>query len=160
MNLDPRIKDRAYIFDCFNSKMASKYIGELCYLSNDIEKFSNLDMVDIDTLQYIGEEHFYGSDKQFAFCLPFDFVKEKEKEYEPFDPETFEDRFGVGFAIKYRRKCYKSTAYRSMIETISYDEKTKEFFVMLGGTIFTLNELFENYELYKNDAWIPFGKEK
>lgn len=157
MNLDPRIEDRIYIFDCFNSKMASKYIGKVCYLSNDIAEFSDLDLVDIDTLQYIGEECFYGSDKQFAFCLPFDFVKEKEKEYKPFDPETFEKHYDVGSVIKYRRKCYKSRSYKSLVEDISYDEQTKEFFVILRGIIYTLNDLFEEYELYENGKWKPFG---
>ena len=156
MDLDPRIKDRAYIFDCFNSKLASKYIGQACYLSNDISNFSDLDLVDIGTLKYIAERYFYGGDKQFMFCLPFDFVKEKENKYKPFDPETFEEHYGIGFALKYRRKDHKIT-YRAMIEATTFNEETKEFFVMMRGMIYTLDELFKEYELFKNGEWIPFG---
>lgn len=161
MDLDPRIEDRKYIFDCFNSNLASKYIGQVCYLSNNIEEFGDLDLVNIDTLKYIGESNFYGSDKQvFMFCLPFDFVKEKEKEYEPFDPSTFEDRFDVGSVIKYRRKCHTQVVYKSLVENISYNEKTKEFFVTIRGITYTLADLFEDFELYENGEWIPFGLEK
>lgn len=157
MDLDPRIKDRAYIFDCFNSKLASKYIGKVCYLSNNIEEFSDLDLVDIDTLKYIGEGHFYGSDKQFAFCLPFDFVKDKEKEYKPFDPETFEQRYGIGFAIKYRRKGAIHLVYKAMITSTAFNEEIKEFFIYMRGHSYTFKELFEDYELFENGEWKPFG---
>ena len=132
MDLDPRIKDRAYIFDCFNSKLASKYIGQVCYFSNDIAKFSDLDMVDIDTLKYIGKGYFFGGDKQYMFCLPFDFVKEKENKYKPFDSETF-------------------------VEATTFNEEKKEFFVWLRGLVYTLDELFEGYELFENGEWKPFG---
>ena len=160
MDLDPRIKDRKYIFDCFNSNLASKYIGEVCYLSNNIEEFSDLDMVDIDTLKYIGEGHFYGSDKQFAFCLPFEGIKEKEKEYKPFDPETFEQRYGIGFSIKYRRKGANNFVYKAMITATTFNEKTKEFFICMRGLVYTLDELFEDYELFEKGEWKPFGLEK
>ena len=156
MDLDPRIEDRKYIFDCFNSNLASKYIGQVCYLSNDIANFSDLDLVDIDALKNIGEGYFYGSDKQFAFCLPFDFVKEKE-EYKPFDPETFEKHYGIGFALKYRRKGAYNLVYKAMITSTTFNEETKEFFVMMRGMIYTLDELFLDYELFEDGEWKPFG---
>lgn len=157
MDLDPRIKDRTYIFDCFNSDEVSKYIGKVCYLSNDISNFSDLDMVDIDTLHYIGEGYFYGGDKQFMFCLPFDFVKEKEKEYKPFDPETFEQRYNVGSVIKYRRKGAIHLVYKAMITSTTFNENTKEFFIYMRGLSYTLKELFEDYELFEKGEWKPFG---
>ena len=157
MDLDPRIKDRAYIFDCFNSKLASKYIGKVCYFSNDIAKFSDLDMVDIDTLKYIGKGYFFGGGKQFMFCLPFDFVKEKEEEYKPFDPETFEKRYNILSVIKYRRKVAKHLVYKAIVEATTFNEETKEFFVWLRGLVYTLDELFEEYELFEKGEWKPFG---
>ncbi len=160
MDLDPRIKDRAYIFDCFNSKLASKYIGQVCYLSNNIAKFGDLDNVDIDidTLKDIGEEHFYGSGKRFAFCLPFEFVKEKENKYKPFDPETFEKRYNLGISvIKYRRKGAYNLVYKAIITSTIFNEKTKEFFVYMKGLSYTLDELFKEYELFEDGEWKPFG---
>lgn len=156
MGLDPRIKDRAYIFDCFNSKIASKYIGQVCYLSNDISNFSDLDMVYKDTLKYIGKGYFFGGGKQYMFCLPFDFIKEKEKEYKPFDPQEFEKRYNVGSVIKYRRKGANNLVYKAMITSTTFNEETKEFFVMMRGMIYTLDELFEDYELFENGEWKPF----
>lgn len=157
MDLDPRIKDRAYIFDCFNSKLTSKYIGQVCYLSNDIAKFSDLDMVDIDTLKYIGKGYFFGGDKQYMFCLPFDFVKEKENKYKPFDPETFEKRYNVGSVIKYRSKVRGRLVYKAMITSTTFNEETKEFFICMRGLIYTLDELFREYELFEDGEWKPFG---
>lgn len=160
MDLDPRIKDRSYIFDCFSSKLASKYIGKVCYLSNDIAKFSDLDNVDIDidTLKDISEEHFYGSGKRFAFCLPFEGVKEKENEYKPFDSETFEKRYNLGISIiKYRRKGAYNLVYKAIVEATTFNEKTKEFFVYIRGLSYTLDELFKDYELFEDGEWKPFG---
>ena len=157
MDLDPRIKDRAYIFDCFNSKLTSKYIGQVCYLSNDIAKFSDLDMVDIDTLKYIGKGYFFGGDKQYMFCLPFDFVKEKENKYKPFDSETFEKHYNVGSVIKYRREGAYNLVYKAMITSTTFNEETKEFFICMRGLVYTLDELFREYELFEDGEWKPFG---
>ena len=157
MDLDPRIKDRKYIFDCFSVDKVKKYIGKVCYLSNDIAKFSDLDMVDIDTLKYIGEGYFFGGNKQFMFCLPFDFAKEKENKYKPFDPETFEQRYNVGSVIKYRKKGANNLEYKAMITSTTFNEETKEFFICMRGLIYTLDELFEGYELFENGEWKPFG---
>ena len=157
MDLDPRIKDRAYIFYCFNSKLTSKYIGQVCYLSNDIAKFSDLDMVDIDTLKYIGKGYFFGGDKQYMFCLPFDFVKEKENKYKPFDSETFEKHYNVGSVIKYRREGAYNLVYKAMITSTTFNEETKEFFICMRGLVYTLDELFREYELFEDGEWKPFG---
>lgn len=157
MDLDPRIKDRSYIFDCFSSKLASKYVGQVCYLSNDIAKFSDLDMVYKDTLKYIGKGYFFGGNKQFMFCLPFDFAKEKENKYKPFDPETFEKHYNVGSVIKFRGKYRGRLEYKAIVEATTFNEETKEFFVWLRGIVYTLDELFEGYELFENGEWKPFG---
>ena len=157
MDLDSRIKDRAYIFDCFSVDEVKKYIGQVCYLSNDIAKFSDLDNVDFDVLKYIGKGYFFGGDKQYMFCLPFEFVKEKEKGYKPFDPETFEKRYNVGSVIKFRGKYRGRLEYKAIVEATTFNEKTKELFVWLRGVIYTLGELFEGYELFENGEWKPFG---
>ena len=165
MDLDPRIKDRAYIFDCFSSKLASKYVGQVCYLSNDIAKFSNLDMVYKDTLKYIGKGYFFGGNKQFMFCLPLDFAKEKEKEYKIHRPyksisefcnETGCEEVGVDLITirnkKRRQEC--------VLLYTGYSEDA----VHLGGYVLTFDCLLKHYEFYNNcgedGEWHPFGVEE
>ena len=156
MDLDPRIKDRKYIFDCFSVDEVKKYIGKACYLSNDISNFHDLDMVNIDTLKYILKGYFFGGNKQYMFCLPLEFVKEKE--YKPFDPETFEKRYNLGISIiKYRRKGAYNLVYKAIVEATTFNEETKEFFVYLRGLCYTLDELFKEYELFEDGEWKPFG---
>ena len=80
MKLDKRIIDRQYIFDCFNADEAKEFIGEDCYMTNDIELFKDLDRVNIYKLDKI-EDGFYNAeeDEYFDFCLPVRWLKPKEK---------------------------------------------------------------------------------
>ena len=53
MNIDSRIADRKCIYDCFNADMAKEFIGEDCYMTNDIELFKDLDRINIYKLDKI-----------------------------------------------------------------------------------------------------------
>ena len=162
MDLDPRIKDRKYIFDCFNVDEVKKYIGKACYLSNDISNFSDLDMVDIDTLKYIGKGYSFGGDKQFMFCLPLEFVKEKDKIFRPYKSisefcnETGCEEVGADL-ITIRNKKRKQEC---VLLYTGYSEDA----VHLGGYVLTFDCLLKHYEFYnkcgENGEWIPFGIEE
>ena len=51
MRLDPRIKDAAYIADCFTADTYHKRIGKPCYFAQHIEEFCNLENCALDTLK-------------------------------------------------------------------------------------------------------------
>ena len=81
MKLDPRIKDRKYIFDCFSSDNAKDYIGKECYMSDCLAMFQNIEKMVSGTLTAIND---YGQfvcmcGFKYTYCLPVDFVKSKEK---------------------------------------------------------------------------------
>ena len=165
MDLDKRIKDRKYIFDCFSVDEVKKYIGKVCYLSNDIAKFSDLDNVDFDVLKYIGKGYFFGGDKQFMFCLPLEFVKEKENKYKIFRPyksisefcnETGCEEVGADF-ITIRNKRRKQEC---VLLYTGYSEDA----VHLGGYVLTFDTLLKHYEFYnkcgEDGEWLPFGVEE
>ena len=165
MDLDKRIKDRKYIFDCFSVDEVKKYIGKGCYLSNDIAKFSDLDNVDFDVLKYIGKGYFFGGDKQFMFCLPLEFVKEKENKYKIFRPyksisefcnETGCEEVGADF-ITIRNKRRKQEC---VLLYTGYSEDA----VHLGGYVLTFDTLLKHYEFYnkcgEDGEWLPFGVEE
>ena len=71
MKLDNRIIDRKYIFDVFNADKAKEFIGEDCFMTNDIELFKDISRINIYKLDKI-EDGFYNAeeDEYFDFCLP------------------------------------------------------------------------------------------
>ena len=166
MKLDSRIKDRNHIFDCFGIDEAKQYIGKVCYLSNCLSAFRNLDKVDIDTLKYIDEnDHFCGSDKLFAYCLPVELVAPKnEKKYRPYTLEEFQKIFTIGQPIKSR---YMGINTEKTLLLIGYEvyyeeDNNPEPYILIGYETFKLGELFEEYEWQEpnSNAWKPFGVEE
>lgn len=82
MELDERIIDRKYIFDCFNADKAKEYIGEDCYMTSDLEIYKDLDRLTKYHLDRIDDNSFFYNeeeDEYFDYCLPVRFVKPVEK---------------------------------------------------------------------------------
>lgn len=80
MELDKRIIDRKYIFDCFNADKAKEFIGEDCFMTNDIELFKNLDSINVYKLDKI-EDGFYNEEENEYFdffAYQFDFRNQKK----------------------------------------------------------------------------------
>lgn len=165
MKLDSKIRNRNYIFDCFNAEDAVAYIGEECYMTNDLELFKDLNNVFIYRLDRIDDNSFfynYEEDEFFNFCLPVSLIERKETS-RPFTLEEFQERFKVGDIIVYRAKnsrSYVRTAIISAVDTNNIDSAT----VFIGTYCFTLVELYNGYELQTiaknsnyNWDWIPFG---
>ena len=83
----------------------------------------------------------------------------KETTYKPFDPVTFNEYYGVGETIIYRDKENKLT-FKAIISAIVNDENSKKFYVVFGANSYTLDELFNKYEICENDKWHTFGVEE
>lgn len=78
--LDPRIKDRKYIFDCFNAGEAKKYIGKKCYMTDYFEMFEDVENTAKCILHKIEDSGpFVECNFRFSFCLPAEFVSPKGK---------------------------------------------------------------------------------
>ena len=160
MKLDDRIIDRKYIFDCFTSDKAKEYIGENCYMTDDFPLFEDLDFIQIYKLDAIDNSSFYNAaeDSSFEYCLPVRFVKPaEEKGYKPFDPVTFEQHYGIGSVIKYRRKDEKHLTYKAIVESSITNESSKIVYFVIRGYSYTLDGLFKNYEICEYGEWKPFG---
>lgn len=155
--LDPRIKDRKYIFDCFNSDKAKDYIGKECYMTDEFDRFSNLDDVGLGTLYGIDDYFKSSPDDWFTFCLPVDFIKPKERKYRPYTLEEFLKEFPMRTTITMRKKGDRDcvitctcTGYRTRI--ICTD-------VCLGAEWISLETLADEYEYQYmfSEIWKPFG---
>ena len=82
MKLDSRIAERKHIYDVFNADKAKSFIGEECYMTNDIELYKDLDMVTIYRLDRIDVNSFFYNeeeDEYFDFCLPIKLLNQKKR---------------------------------------------------------------------------------
>lgn len=170
MKLDERIIDRKFIYDCFNADKAKEFIGEECYMTNDIELFKDLDHINIYKLDKI-EDGFYNKeeDEYFDFCLPVRWLKpeEKQKRYRPYTLMEFNDIFTVGRPIKFRRKGMVGherylilNGYEHELDGL-HDDQTITY-AYIGAIPYTFNELFKNYEWQEHytEDFKPFGVEE
>ena len=167
MKLDKRIIDRKYIYDCFNADEAREFIGEECFMANDIELFINLDRINVYTLDKI-EDGFYNKeeDEYFDFCLPVRWLKpeEKQKQYRPYTLNEFTNIFTVGLPIKFRRKGDVGWERYLILNGYSHNQLLGETTtdIYIGRGAYTLDELFNKYEWQASDTedFQPFGVEE
>ena len=167
MALDKRIIDRKYIYDCFNADDAREFIGEECFMANDIELFINLDRINVYTLDKI-EDGFYNKeeDEYFDFCLPVRWLKpeEKQKQYRPYTFMEFTNIFTVGQPIKFRKKGEVGNERYLILNGYSHNqligETTTDIYIGIGA--YTLDELFSKYEWQEHytEDFKPFGVEE
>lgn len=167
MELDPRIKDRKYIFDCFNADEAKKYIGKKCYVTDWFERFENIEWTGKGTLLGIDDDgHFVAEHGRFGFCLPIEFVESnapKEKRYRPYTFMEFCEKFTVGRPIKFRQKGKEGYERYLILNGYRHEQhkgKTNTF-VCIGPGGFSLEELFNEYEWQEHytEDFEPFGVE-
>jgi hypothetical protein len=167
MELDKRIIDRKYIFDCFNADKAKEFIGEECYMTNDIELFKDLSRINIYKLDKI-EDGFYNKeeDEYFDFCLPVRWLKpeEKQKQYRPYTFMEFTDIFTVGRPIKFRQK--RAVGWERYLILNGYQHEQHEgrtiTYIYIGSQGYTLDALFNDYEWQEHytEDFEPFGVEE
>ena len=176
MELDKRIKEGKKPLNCFDTEQAKQFIGKKCYFSDDARDFMNLDKADGDTLFYVAELQniwtaeeycFADNSNDWRFILPLEWVREEktepEKKYRPFSLEEFLKIFDVGDQIGFRSKDNGEVKYAMFVGYTddffadNTDRSDGKNDVMIGIYYFSLSYLFENYDLYFEDEWQPFG---
>ena len=165
MKLDERIIDRKYIFDCFNADEAREFIGEDCFMTNDIELFKDLDRINVYKLDKI-EDGFYNEqeDEYFDFCLPVRWLKPEEKQFRPYTLMEFSDIFTVGRPIKFRRKGLVGWEMYLVLNGYRHEQRNDKTitYIYIGSNPYTFDELFNNYEWQEHytEDFKPFGVEE
>ena len=165
MELDKRIKEGKRPLTCFDVKEAKQFIGKECYFSNYLCNFNDINSIAPRALLHnITEDKdasnpYYSCPGYFAYCLPGEWVEEEknepEKKYRAFTIKEFQQKYSVGSVLKIRQKQNRFT--ESVVQYVGY--KVYEERIYLGITDFTLDELFENFEMIEpqSDTWQPFG---
>ena len=169
MELDKRIKEGKRPLTCFDTEQAKEFLGKECYFSNckvhykklsSFEKFVNLTDYCIGTLTAIMDlgDRVFDVDqqcKEFRYCLPCEWVEEKkEPKYRPYTLAEWIEQHEIGEVIHYRSKSEGIEAHIMYMGT--YHHKNKGT-IVLGVASYTLDCLFEEFEIEIDGKWLPFG---
>ena len=170
MELDKRIKDIGtiqtilrYDVNCIGCK---GYFFDEFVQTKDLSKCRYGELIDITTHDDRNDlcfkvEYEEGLVSFYRFFIPESDLT-IEKKYRPYSLEEFLKIFDVGDQIKFKSKdngevkCAMFTGYITDVERI--DDKTPGACeVMLGIFHYSLYSLFEDFELFYNGKWQPFG---
>ena len=180
VNMNKYDKPKAKLFElrdvfCFaNVEKAKEYIGKDCYFGSSLEdlthsveqnyncfKLHSLDPNRDDTKVFEADT---GVDFEVAsYCLPKEKVIRPDAKYRPFkDLDELADYletsvpYLAGKTVHYKDK-ETGEEYISVITSIRLSNN----FVRINGWSHSLESLFNEYELWNGEKWIPFGmKEK
>ena len=169
-------KPKAKLFElrdvfCFaNAEKAKEYIGKVCYFGSSLEDLAHsveqnynrytLHSIDLDRDDAKVFVFDTGVDFEVAsFCLPKKKVIRPDAKYRPFKNldeladylETTVPNL-VGKILHYKDKA-TGKEYISMISNVSLSNSR----VRLDGWSNSLENLFNDYELWNGEKWIPFG---
>lgn len=172
--LDSRIKSIDDVQTCLHYD--DKYIGENGYFATDLSELSDLSGCLHSTLAQIiaegaGDDIFRTPhDVDFEnwgsrFFVPDSLLRPIEKKYRPFSIDDWKFKHSIGETIIYRYKGTYCDYYREVeVMYLGYvkpldgvtDEAGKGELV-LGNESLGLQNLFNNYEIWVDGGWKPFG---
>lgn len=171
MELDSRIKEGKRPLTCFDTEEASKFVDEKGYFSDCLYNFQNLDNCSKSILHCIDDKRENSNDYIFndgkyycRFFLPEEWTDQKNKiNFEVYDLVTFENEFNIGDVVMFKGKTNTDRAgsyYKCVYSGYSFcAEKTSTNLIAIFGLWgFTFKELFELYEIYRDNTWEPFGR--
>lgn len=166
--LDKRIKDCADIQSF--KRYDDKYIGESGYFSDSLCRFQDLKccykyiLININDDEEAGDFIFECKGGNYRYFLPEKLVKEPEKKYKVFSLEKFLETFKVGDIVCYREKGSTAIQHKMFTGYVTCTDGRYDVpgigKVSLGAYTFGLGCLFNNYELFLNNNWQPFGIEE
>ncbi len=183
MSLDKRILSGKKPLTYFDVEQGNEFIGKECYFSDIAFKYEDLDTIENSdnyisyakgTLSkfnvYCKEDRVFENRDTgvgYRYCLPCEWVKEPEKKYRPFSIEDWKLKYSFGDTILYR---YKGTycddhrevetmylGYAKQLNGITDEAGKGE--LILGDGCHELQNLFDNYEMWVDGGWKPFGIE-
>lgn len=151
------------------------YIGKTGYFATDLCDLSDLSCCSHDTLAQIildgaGDDIFrtphdvdddnWGS----RFFIPDSLLKPVEKKYRPYSLAEWIDKHGIGDVVHYRSKKSKGIELHHMYVgyACGIGKNINEIGVgtlTLGVASYSFDYLFEDFELFYNGRWMPFGIE-
>lgn len=178
MELDKRIIEGKKPLSCLDVKEAREFEGKLCIFSDAYKNYKDIKEY-TESSQYTGvlkkihdgseydDYVFRNGNDGYCYCLvlPLEWVTEEkhEKTYRPYKnvQELFEDvGVYIGDTIHFRSKS-KQTEHHALITSYETPKNGAET-LCFGGFIYryTMQELFDSFELRSRGEWMPFGIEE
>lgn len=173
MELDKRIIEGKKPLDCFdaeNKELIKPFLNKEGYVSNNLENFCLLDgcfkrllsNVSKDVKDCFKTSINDGDGGNWKYFLPVEWVKEPEKKYRAFTLAEWADKHEIGEVIHFMNKDYKqefNVMYTGYVIDKGEDVQDIRTIgrIMLMGTAYFLEDLFENYVICINGEWQPFG---
>ena len=169
MELDKRIKEGKKPLDCFdaeNKELIKPFLNKEGYFSNNLENFCLLGRCFKRLLINVFKERkscFTDDEgRDWKFFLPVEWVKESEKKFRAFTLAEWADKHEIGEIIHFSYKDGRqefNVMYTGYV--IEHGEDIQDVRtigrIMLLGTAYFLEDLFENYVICINGIWQPFG---
>lgn len=174
MKLDPRIKEGCKPLDCLDAEneTVKLFIGKKGYFGDHISEFTDVSDLKEDVLTGIipnapDYEVYKASCARWERFLPAEWVKPEEPEepkktYRPFSLNELSELYAIGDVVTLRFKNCKVFEQLMLIGFRSSDDEDApgKGYVFIGNCIFSLMELFNNFELKYLNHWQPFGAEE
>ena len=162
MELDKRIKEGKKPLTCFDVEEAKAFLGKECYQTDDVTGFANVDTLTKATLVSIDEgdvrPYKLESNRNWhyssIFILPCEWVEE-EKKYRPYTVMEFIKYYPIGSHLHFRPKNDTMEMHRLIA---GYNDcKNGAGSLFICGAMYSMFELYDNYEIFKDGEWQPFG---
>lgn len=176
MKLDSRILEGKRPLTCIDVEQAQEFVGKECIFSDKYENFENLDkylfvnsdysaILSIDDTPKCGDYVFRNAKNaaHYGLILPLEWVKEPEKKYRLFSLAEWIEQHEIGEIIHYRSKSEGIVLHHMYVGYAhGIDKDIQEIGVgtlTLGVASYSLDYLFEDYEIEVNGEWKLFGVE-
>ena len=166
MKLDKRIFPAKRPLTCFDAEYAKQFIGKKGFVTDELNQFRDLNQIPETTLKNVWPNETYCftvSGTSYKYFLPSEWVDmgEPEKKWRPFSLTEWRHEYAIGDEIVFRIKdsdTCKAYMYCGLISDHDDDLPGKGV-INLGGELFVLQNLFDQFELRRSDEWQPFGVE-
>lgn len=165
MELDRRIKDGRRPFGCFDTDEAEGFMYRVCYFAHDETDFEDIKRYTVKgcltKIEPNSDSHkfFWSGSEGFEFCIPGEYVS-PEEEFRPYTLSEWRRNHSLGTEVVFRKKRKDTESENPVMHRVflGYDEG-KHYLekIHLGYSAFTLETLFEKYEIYEDGNWRIFG---
>ena len=142
-------------FDTDETKMCL-YLSKKGYFGSYVDDFEDVRQLTFGTLKCVEDGLFSPDEDEFySFFLPEDYVSpEPSEEYRPYTLSEWIEQHEIGDIIHYRSKSDGTELLHMYLGTRHTQESVK---ITLGDSSYSLDCLFEEYEIEVDGEWIPFG---
>lgn len=167
MELDKRIIEGKKPLDCIDAENeeVQSFIGKEGYFANHISEFIDISDLEEDVLTAINPDEpdcevYKATCTTWEYFLPAEWVnpEEPEKTYRPYTVMEFIKEHPLGSHLHFRLKNDSMEMHR-LIDGYN-DCLNGAGTLFICGAMYSMSELYDNYDIFKDGEWHKFGVEE